>query len=240
MENRGYDQIAGSRSAPYLDSLARACGLATHYAGVAHPSLPNYIALTSGSTHGIDDDGSPSEHRLAVPSIFSLLGSRWRSLEQSMPADCDHGSSGAYAVKHNPAAYYPAIAASCADQDQPLGSPPDISAALTIIIPNLCDDMHDCSTSTGDTWLAGELRTIFDRPSYRAGHTVVFVTWDENDAGGTLVPAYVAGPSVRPGTRVAIPYTHYSLLRTTEELLGLHPLLGAAASAPSMRPAFGL
>lgn len=240
MENRSFGDVVGSPSAPYLASVARACGLATHYNGVAHPSLPNYLAMTSGSSHGISDDDGPSSHPLADPSIFSLLGSGWRSLQESMPTNCDRGHTGDYAVKHNPAAYYTTVGAACATQDVPLTSPPDLSARFTLLTPNLCHDMHDCSTATGDTWLAGEVAAIVDSPTYRAGTMAVFVTWDENDSGDGPVPTYVIAPSVRPGTRSAVPYTHYSLLRTTEELLGLHPLLADAGAATSMRSGFNL
>lgn len=240
MENRGLDQVAGSSAAPYLDGLAAACGLAVNYSGVAHPSLPNYIALTSGSTHGITDDSGPGAHPLGGPSLFSLLGSGWRSLDESMPANCDHSSGGEYAVKHNPAPYYTSIAATCAVQDVPLTGALDLSARFTFITPNLCDDMHDCSTSAGDRWLAALVPQILASAAYRSGSLVLFITWDENDAGGSLVPTYVVAPSVPKGIRSAASFNHYSLLRTTEELLGLTPLLGAAASAPDMQAAFHL
>jgi hypothetical protein len=84
------------------------------------------------------------------------------------------------------------------------------------------------------------LPQILDGASYRAGHTAIFVTWDENDSGGTKVPTYVVAPSVHPGTRSAVVFNHYSLLRTTQELLSLEPLLGAAASANSMIAGFNL
>ncbi|MBV9660664.1 MAG: hypothetical protein JO337_05860 [Acidimicrobiales bacterium] len=103
MENRGLDEVNGSLEAPYLNSLAGQCGLATGYSGVAHPSLPNYIALTSGSTQSVADDvGGP----LDVPSLFGLLGRNWKSLEESIPAHCDHSDASAYAVRHDPASYY--------------------------------------------------------------------------------------------------------------------------------------
>jgi hypothetical protein len=240
MENRSYSDVVGSPAAPYLASLAGACGLATNYGGVAHPSLPNYLALTSGSIHGVSDDGGPDAHPIAGPSIFSLLGGGWRSLEESMPDPCDPDSRGEYATKHNPAVYYSALRASCAAQDVPLGSPPDVTARLTVITPNLCDDMHDCSTATGDAWLSREVPEILNSATYRAGNTAVFITWDESDSGGSVIPTYVVAPSVPPGDRSAAAFTHYSLLRTTEELLGLHPLLGGAATAASMTAAFNL
>jgi phosphatidylinositol-3-phosphatase len=242
MENRSYSDVVGSSSAPYLATVARECGLATNYRSVTHPSLPNYVALTSGSTYGIDDDNAPASHPLAGPSIFSLLGSGWRSLEESMPAPCDRGSGGEYAVKHNPAAYYTDLGPSCAAQDVALGSgaTPDVSARFTLLTPNLCHDMHDCSTEAGDSWLASALPQILDSATYQAGHTAVFITWDENDSGASPVPTFVLAPSVQPGTRASAPFTHYSLLRTTEELLGLQPLLGASAVASPMETAFNL
>ena len=82
MENRGYSDVVGSPSAPYLADLAQQCGLATNYSGVAHPSLPNYVALTSGSTYGIADDDGPGSHPLPGPNLFSMLGSGWRSLDR--------------------------------------------------------------------------------------------------------------------------------------------------------------
>lgn len=240
MENRGYNDVVGSSSAPYLATVARACGMATNYKGVSHPSLPNYLALTSGSTYGIADDNGPSSHPLPDPSIFSLLNSGWRSLEESMPVACDRASVGQYAVKHNPAAYYTDLGSSCTTQDVPLAQMPDLTARFTLITPNLCHDMHDCSTATGDTWLATELPQLLDSATYRGGQTAVFITWDENDSGSGPVPAYVIAPSVDPGTQTATAFTHYSLLRTTEELLGLQPLLGGAASANSMAAGFNL
>jgi len=95
MENHSYGQIVGSSDAPYLNKLAGQAGLATSFYAEAHPSLPNYIAMTSGSTQGITDDNPPADHPLSVPSIFSLLPSgESRSLEESMPANCSRTDSG--------------------------------------------------------------------------------------------------------------------------------------------------
>ncbi len=240
MENRAYSEVIGSPDAPYINHLASVCGLATGYQAVAHPSLPNYLALTSGSTQGVTDDGGPDQHPLSAPSIFGLLGSNWRSLEESMPANCDLQSGGDYAVKHNPAAYFTSIRQACQGQDVSLTTPPDLSAAFTFITPNLCDDMHDCATSAGDSWLAREVPLLLDTPQYLSEQTVIFITWDESTGSTQQVPLLVIAPSVPRGARVAGFFNHYSLLHTTEQLLGLTPLLGAAASAPSMVSAFNL
>lgn len=241
MENKSYSKVMRSHHAPYIHALAADCGLATNYRAVAHPSLPNYIAMTSGSTQGVADDGDPSAHRLSATSVFSQLGTDWRSLEESMPSPCQRQDSGAYAAHHNPAVYYTRLRRSCAARDVPLGNVPDLSARLTFITPNRCNDMHDCGIRGGDRWLATWMPRIFRSREYRSGRTAVFLTWDEDDGtSGNHVLTLVISRRIRPGTRSGARFDHYSLLRTTEELLGVARRLGAASRAPDMRAAFGL
>jgi hypothetical protein len=238
MENEANVSIIGSSSAPYINQLANQCGSASQFFAETHPSLPNYIAMTSGSTQGITDDNPPSSHPLNVPSIFSQLSSGWRSLQESMPSNCLLTNSGLYAVKHNPAAYYTNIRTACASLDVPLASTPDLSARFTFVTPNLCNDMHDCSIATGDAWLSTFLGKVFASSQYAAGRTAVFLTWDEDDSShSNRIATVVAAPSVAPGTVSSSTFNHYSMLRTTEEMLGLG-LLGNATSATSMRNAF--
>src|SRR5215210_5549442 len=173
MENKAYSQIIGSSNAPYVNKLKRACGSASQFFADTHPSLPNYIAMTSGSTQGVTDNNPPSSHPLDVPSIFSQLGSGWRSLQESMPSNCLLSNSGQYAVRHNPAAYYTNIRTACESLDVPLGSTPDVSARFTFVTPNLCHDMHDCSVKTGDSWLSTFLPKVFSSPEYQASRTAV-------------------------------------------------------------------
>jgi hypothetical protein len=241
MENSSYRDIIGSSDAPYLNTLAHQCGLAANYSALAHPSLPNYIGMTSGSTQGITDDGSPSQHSLSVPSIFSQLPNGWRALDESMPSTCDLSNGDGYAVRHNPAVYYTNIRAGCARRDVPLTSRPNLTARFTFITPNLCHDMHDCSTATGDTWLAGFVPKILRSHVYRSGKAVVFITWDESEgSGGNQVATLVLSRYTRPGTIAHKAFSHYSLLRTTEALLGIKAKLGQAATAADMRAAFHL
>lgn len=248
MENKPYGSVIGSSSAPYENALAAQCGLATNYHGVTHPSLPNYIAATGGSTFGISDDSGPSAHPIGADSIFGQIdraGMSWRSYEESMPGNCDTGSSSPYAVKHNPAAYYTALRASCNAHDVPLAGnlDHDIAAGtlprFSFVTPNLCNDTHDCSVRTGDNWLATWIPKIVAGPNYRAGNTLIVLTWDEGVGSGNQIPTIVVGPNVGAGAKVGTRLDHYGLLRGTEDLLGLGHL-GAAASAPSFAAAFGL
>ena len=240
MENKSYTDVMSSESAAFARTLATVCGNATNFHAERHPSLPNYIAMTSGSTHGIKDDKGPGSHPLKGPSIFSQLGRNWRALQESMPGACRRSNSLLYAVRHNPPAYYTNLARSCAKQDVRLDGTPDISARFTFITPNLCHDTHNCGIGAGDRFLSTLITDITSSAEYRAGGTAVFITYDEDDGSqGNRVPTFVVSPYTRPGTRSSKRFTHYSLLRTTEDMLGLKRL-GAAARAPSMRRAFGL
>jgi hypothetical protein len=252
MENKAAGDVLGSPSAPGETALAHACASASDYRAYTHPSLPNYLALTSGSAHGVRDDAGPAAHPISGPSLFSELagaGSSWGVYAESMPSPCFGTAAGTYAVKHNPAVYYTDLRATCARYDVPLGTPSSGTfadglrtgtlPAFSLVVPNTCNDTHDCPVATGDAWLTTWLRTILDSPTYRAGRTAVFVTWDEDDSSsGNRVALIAVAPSVRPGTVTAGAFGHLSLLHTTQQLLGLDPLL--APSAPSMRAALHL
>jgi phosphatidylinositol-3-phosphatase len=250
MENKAYSQVIGSPDAPYINNLAGQCGLATNFYAEGHPSLPNYIAMTSGSTQGITDDKDPSYHPLSAASIFSQLGTTaWRSLQESMPTNCYPVSSGLYLVRHNPAAYYTNIATDCLSQDAPLLDPVDLSARFTFVTPNECDDMHSCPAATtssqqvqsGDSWLSTFMPKLLNSTEYQSGAMAIFLTWDEdNGSAQNHVPTVVISPYTTVGTTSGIYLTHYSLLRTTEEMLGVGTYLDNAAAAASMRGAFNL
>jgi hypothetical protein len=258
-ENHSYGKIIGSSSAPYINALARECGLATNYHNISHPSLPNYVGMTSGLAlsrlRRFSDDCSPSSTcSTSAPSILGQSPS-WKAYEESMPSNCDRRGRGEYAVRHNPAPYFTKLSG-CAIKDLPYTRlAPNLRAgtlpAFSFITPNLIDDMHDGSVAQGDAWLKAHLPTILNSTEYRSGRTAVFITWDEGEGGksrncatntrdiGCHVATILISPTTKPKTRSGALFNHYSLLRTTEELLGL-PALGEAKRARSMRSAFGL
>jgi phospholipase C len=256
MENKPYNGIIGSSAAPFENQLAAACGLATNYHAVTHPSLPNYIAATSGGTQGVADDEPPSAHPLDVPSIFSqvkAVGKTWRSYQESAPGNCSLTSSGRYAVKHDPAAYYTGIRSDCAVWDVPMGTTAsgnflsDLTngtlPAFSFVTPDLCNDTHDCPVATGDAWLESWFAKILSSPAYLTGRTVIFLTWDEDDdSASNHIPLIVVSPSTPAGTRSGTAFDHYSLLKTTEQLLGITTFLGHAGDpgTSSMISAFKL
>ncbi|MDQ6798171.1 MAG: alkaline phosphatase family protein [Actinomycetota bacterium] len=251
MENHRYDEVIDNTAAPFETALAHRCGTATRYASVASPSLPNYVGATSGDTHGIADDGGPAAHPLTADNLFRQVRSSGRqahSYQEAMPGSCALDSKGNYAVKHNPAAYYTGVddRTACKHDDLALGTPTsgsladaldhDTLGAFSFITPDLCNDTHNCDVATGDRWLQTWLPRLVASSAYRSGTTAIFVAWDEY----TPMPSIVVSPSTPAGSVTDVAVDHYSLLRTTEELLGITDLLGHAARAPSMRPAFGL
>lgn len=247
-ENKPAHSVIGDPQAPYLTSLARAGALATAYSAVTHPSLPNYLALTSGTTDGITSDCNPPGGACLItgPNLAQALdraGRSWRMYAESMPTPCTTANTPLYAVKHNPFLYFPSVtssAAYCAAHDVPYSDlAGDLASASTLpafsfISPNLCNDMHNCSVATGDAWLKANVSAILTSPAFTTQRSLLVVTFDEGDSGDNVVACVFAGPAARAHTVVATPFTHYSLLRTIEEAWGLAPLTGADAGAVVM------
>ena len=247
-ENKPATSVIGNAAAPYLNGLARTYAQATHYSAITHPSLPNYLALTSGTTAGITTDCNPPGGSCLVtgPNLAQALDRAhrsWKMYAESMPAPCTTANTDLYAVKHNPFLYFPSVTddpASCAAHDVPYSqleaelatttSLPDFS----FISPNLCDDMHNCSVATGDAWLASAVPRILSSPAFTKQRSLLVVTFDEGDAADNVIPCVFAGPAARPQTSSATPFTHYSLLRTVEDAWGLPPLTAEDAAATPM------
>lgn len=252
LENHTYPAIIGR--APFITSLARRCGLAADYHHNAKVSLPNYLAMTSGSTHGLHRNCTPKQCPVGGPSIFTQLArhnKKWRAYQESMPGRCGRASSGLYAARHNPVVYYRRIGdRKCRRHVVPLG--PRGSGALTralnhkgtpaymFVTPNLCHDMHDCSVAVGDVWVSAWVRMMVKSRAYRAGHTAIFLTFDEGSDRVGHIPTVVVSPYTHAHTVSHKRYTHFSLMRTTAKVLGLRRCLGKACSVRGLSKAFRL
>jgi phosphatidylinositol-3-phosphatase len=245
VENHSLDQMRAAM--PYTAALGKEFAVATHYQAVAHPSLPNYLAMTGGSTFGVSDDAPPSSHTTDQPSVFGQalsLGKTAKVYAEGMPGNCATEDSGAYAVKHNPWAYHLSERSSCATFDVPVT---ELSTDVTdghlpnagMVIPDLCNDAHNCDLTVADQWLRAQIELVMSGPDWRTAHLALVVTADEDDRHqDNLVLTAVAHPSMH-GAVVTTPLTHYSLARLYSEVLAAPPL-GEAAAAPSMATAFGL
>jgi phosphatidylinositol-3-phosphatase len=242
MENAEYEEVIGSAAAPYVNSLARRYSLATSSFAITHPSLPNYLALTSGSTHGITSDCTACQVSAAnIVDQLEAAGVSWGAYLEDVPTPCFRGAaSGGYAKKHNPFIYYRDIAGSPARCRKLVGFgqlAADLRSgalpAYAWISPNLCDDGHDCGVGAGDRFLA---RTVPVLLRVLGPHGFLVLTWDEGvsnrgccgSAHGGHVATILAGPGVVAGAREHSAVDHYGVLATIEQALGLPPLAGAA------------
>jgi phospholipase C len=226
MENTS---LATALGAPSISSLAAKYTLATNYRAVSSPSLPNYLALTSGSTWGITDDGYHALPAGGLGAQLTTAGVSWRAYMEGLTAAGCMSSPYPYALKHNPFAYY---GGSCPANVVPLDAlDADLARdtpRFVWITPGLCHDGHDCALAEAGPWLDGLVTRIVASSAWRQGG-VLFVVWDEGDGRSSIVPLIVASPDVS-SRRVDAVYDHYSLLAAIEDAFGL-PRLGAARDA---------
>jgi len=236
-ENKEVSSVLGRPAAPTFNAYARRYATLTRYDGVAHPSLPNYLALVSGSTQGVTSDCvTCSVSARSLADTLEASGRTWKTYAEDLPSPGFLGGyNGGYAKKHDPFAYFRAIAGSPerARQIVPLTElSPDLQAGrlpdFALVVPNLCHSMHDCGVSVGDAWLRRTIGPLLTLP-----RSVVFVVFDEgssNAGGGGHVPALALGTAVRPHSAFRAATNHYGLLRTIEEAWNL-PQLGRSARA---------
>jgi phospholipase C len=237
MENKEADQVIGSPSSPYVNSLAGHYASARRFYGVRHPSLPNYLALTAGTTFGVHTNCTGCQQSgTSIADQLEAAGLSWRAYMGGMPSACFRGaSSGQYAKKHDPFMYYRSVVANrkrCAARVVPetqLAS--DLRAGrlptFSFLSPGLCDDTHDCSIDSGDSYLARTVPPILRALGPRG---FLVLTWDEGSsnltccgglASGGRIPTVIAGPGVRSGRVLTPSFTHYSTLRLIEDALRL-------------------
>jgi phosphatidylinositol-3-phosphatase len=232
---------------PWTYRFAQRFGYADQYYALTHPSLPNYLAIAGGSTFGVTDDSGPAFHPLSGHSVFGLArraGLSARVYAENMPENCATKSSGTYAVKHNPWPYFVPEASSCEKFDTSMARyGHDVRhghlPAAGMVVPDLCNDAHDCSLATADAWLKKRIKLALAGSDFEQGKLAIVVTADEDDRSqGNKVLTVLAQRHVRDVvTRKRL--SHLSLCRLYTQILGLDPLRGAAG-APSMVKAFGL
>ena len=230
MENHSINQVLKT---PFTASLAADNGVAENYHAVAHPSVPNYLALTSGSTWGVRDDSYHVLPKSDIGSQLTTASINWRAYMEGLDGNGCLESPPPYDPGHNPFAYY---GGECPSNVVPLtalsGDLAGSTPRFSWITPDRCHDTHDCRVSVGDDWLRQEVGQITASAAWKS-NGVLFITWDEDD-GSTdnqvLTLVLTPGKGHRTSQKS---YTHYSMLATIEDLLGVGRL-GQAASATPM------
>jgi phosphatidylinositol-3-phosphatase len=249
-ENHGTAEVFPS-GMPYLWRLARRYGYASDWSAITHPSLPNYLAIFSGSAFNDPPDCGPGPGcAYPAPSVFGqalALGKTARSYEESMPVPCDRSDSGTYAVRHNPWAYIPGETAACRSGDVPAGTPSGGALASAVrtgtlpsvglITPNLINDAHDGTLGQADAWLRQWIPVIMSGPDWRHGRLAIAIVFDEG-APGLQVPFVLIAPGLS-GAVTRQPLDHYALTRLIDQIIGAPPLR-QAAGAPDLARRLGL
>ena len=216
MENSSYESAMAQ---PYLSSLASQYGVATNYHPISSPSLPNYLAMTSGSTWGIRDDNYHQLPATGLGNELTTASVSWTAYMEGFKGDC-FANTYPYALKHNPFAYY---GGQCPPNIVPMtqlatdlaGTTPQLSW----ITPGLCHDGHDCSTAAADQWLAQTVPLILASAAWQ-DNGVLFITADEADGAGDRVPFVAVSPQVH-AQQLTATFDHFSLLATLADDLGV-------------------
>jgi len=250
LENKEFGLIYGNSKMPYFNQLAKSYTLLTQHYAVTHPSLPNYLAMIGGDTFGINFDCTSCIRDVpSLPDLIEASGRTWKTYQEDMPSPCFSGiDAGNYAMKHNPFIYFQLIRLDkerCARSIVPFTQLSSDLAAGTLpnfifIIPNQCNDAHDCPISVADAWLKtlmGKLVPVLDADGKPY---LIVITWDEGQgdhsccglpqAAGGRVATILVSPQVKNGFQDNTPYSHYSILKTIETAWHLS-LLGHSADA---------
>ena len=192
-ENTSFSSTYSSSNMPYLTSLANQYGVSLHYWADTHPSIGNDLNLASGVISTNNDSATPSSLPLAIDNIaheVEQAGKTWKDYVESDPniSGCGGLKSGAYFVRHDPLKYFTNINKAnfvCFSQfatDLANHTLPNFSW----LAPNGCDDAHDCSIGTYDTWLKTEIGPLLASSYFQpGGDGLLIITFDEDDKGGT-------------------------------------------------------
>jgi hypothetical protein len=228
---------------PYLTGLGQTYAHATALKAIQHPSLPNYFAITAGTTFGVGSDcgTTTSTCSQSGDNIFHQAESAggWAGWAESMPTNCAKANHTPYVVHHAVAPFYTDLA-DCATNDVPFdpAAPPPITAGFTLLTPNNNHNGHSSTLGAADAWLQQVIPELQADPAYADGSTLIEVTFDEGVSTNQTVAAIFINPALS-GVTVTQAATHYSTLKLNEDLLGV-PELNNAATAPDIRGALGL
>ena len=251
-ENHSYEQVIGSSSMPYLNSLVQQGALATQYYANMHPSLPNYFALTTGGTWTIDDNFTGPVSADNLTREIAAAGKTWKSYAEDLPSPGYLGATvGNYIKHHNPFAYFSDVVN---NSGQAANIVPfrqfsaDLNAgalpAFSFVVPNALDDAHDCGAgvtcsdndllSRADQWLKTNIAPLLSSAQFQKSGLLLIVFDESNLADlrnvGGRVPLVAIGPKVKAGAQSAATYNHVNTLKSVCEVLALPTCPGAAAT----------
>lgn len=249
-ENHGYSDVIGSSSMPYFNTLVSQYGLATQYFANAHPSLPNYLMLTTGEMESTSDTFTGVITDDNVVRELVKAGKSWKAYAESLPSPGYlGGDSGAYAQDHNPFTYLSDVQN---DPTQAANVVPFTQFATDLannalpqysfIVPNLTDDAHDSTLNQADSWLQTNIAPLIANSAFQSSGLLI-ITFDEAedsdvDHGGGQIATLVISSAAKKGFKSTTFYQHQSTLRLMLATSGVSTFPGMAANAPDMTEFF--
>jgi acid phosphatase len=255
-ENHSYENVIGNSAMPYFNSLAQKGALATQYYADAHPSLPDYLELTTGAMDTFDDNFSGTISSDNLAREITAAGKSWKTYQEEIPsAGYLGGDSGNYIKHHNPFAYLSDV---INDPSQAARIVPftqfasDLNAntlpAFSFVVPSRIHDAHTCVIpnctdtdllSQADQWLASNIAPVLASSQFQNGG-LLLISFDESNLadirhGGGRVALIAVGPKAKAGVQSTTFYQHENTLKTvcTALKLSICPGAGASASAQS-------
>jgi acid phosphatase len=250
-ENHSYAEVVKDNSSmPYFNSLASQYGVAAQYFADAHPSLPNYLMLTTGLMETFDDNFSGTISDDNVVRELVKAGKTWKSYAESLPSPGYlGGDSDPYVRHHNPFTYLSDVQS---DSSQAANIVPftqfttDLAnntlPQYSFVVPNLMDDAHDGTLAQADAWLQTNIAPLIASPTFQASGLLI-ITFDEGDQtdsnhGGGQVATLIISSNAKKNFKSQTLYQHQSVLRLILTSSGVDSFPGLAAAAPDMTEFF--
>ena len=265
MENNGLCDILtttlggclGTGSGAYMTSLGTTYSLATHYTAITHPSEPNYIALTGGSTSGITSDGNCC-FQLSGPNIIDRIeasGRTWKAFAEDATGSGTCNFMPPRAADHFPFLEFSDMNTASRCSDFLTATSPNDPEFISVLngsnppnflwlTPNDTDNMHSSSISVGDSYLASLVPQILSSSTFKTKNAALFIVFDEgsdscpSSPSGDCVYAMWAGPAAKQAFTSNARYNHYSFLKTLETVWSLPSLTANDAGASAMTEFF--
>jgi phosphatidylinositol-3-phosphatase len=248
-ENHSYADVIGNASMPYLNGLARQYGVAAQFYANAHPSLPNYLMLTTGQMETMDDNFSGTISDDNVVRELVKAGKSWKCYAESLPSTGPSADAYPYIRHHNPFSYFSDLQSNTPEAANIVSSA-QITADLassslpqySFIVPNMLNDGHDGSLSQLDAWLQQNIGPILSNPEFQASGLLI-ITFDEGDQndignGGGQIPTVIVSSKSKSNYTSQTLYQHQSVLRLTLAASGVGTFPGEAATAADMTEFF--
>jgi phosphatidylinositol-3-phosphatase len=217
LENKGFNTIIGSSSAPFINSLVKKGTLFTNTYAITHPSYPNYIDFFAGESNGINSDACINNSPLTSPNLYTILKEAGKSFawySEDLPATgskvCVNKN---YVQKHNPTTVFANVPDIANKRFADFPADYNQLENVVAISPNKVNDMHSGTVKQADNWIKKHLAALVN---WCTTHNSVFIIYfDESESNNdNRIPVIAIGQQVKADYQSGIRYDHFSWTKT--------------------------